>query len=137
VSMPSFFVLKLMSLAKRPIVIGLLLSILILFVGFSLWLERPSTICETNVARIKIGMSKKEVEEIFGCPPGDYRSISRITFEPLKHRGWPDEWLSDRLRVLVYYDREGNVAQVFPLRAQYRILNEKLSVWINQMLKQL
>jgi hypothetical protein len=82
--------------------------------GFVLW-PRPSATRE-NYDRIKAGMSRAEVEAIFG-PPGDYRTT--ITFHEMDRQdpfglGLPGEserdyWMTDEVRIRISFDSSGRV----------------------------
>lgn len=45
--------------------------------AFVLWLQ-PERISQENFDRIRVGMSRAEVEAILGGPPGDYRTVRTV-----------------------------------------------------------
>src|SRR5688572_18885031 len=42
--------------------------------------EKGSQITKTNAERLRKGMTQKEVEDILGCPPGDYVTREEVFF---------------------------------------------------------
>jgi hypothetical protein len=50
------------------------LAVLVAVGAFAAW-PRPDRVTRENCDRIRKGMSRAEVEAIFGGPPGDYRTV--------------------------------------------------------------
>jgi hypothetical protein len=88
---------------------------------------RPDRITRENLARIKEGMSRGEVEAILG-PPGDYssgpvdfagsgrsRPPDELVFTPGRREAFEDktwerfEWRNDRRIVWIYFEPSGKV----------------------------
>jgi hypothetical protein len=86
--------------------------------AFVAW-PRPDRITRENFDRIKVGMSRAEVEAILG-PPGDYRTGPVAVLQdtgtsdldtPYIPRGLRDcaLWLDDNAWVIFYFDEAGFV----------------------------
>lgn len=80
-----------------------------------IWLSGPGhQITEERFARIKAGMTEKEVESILGVPPGDYETKKRM---PLPTRDLfvptvPCEtkvWEGNGLIITIWFDAGGKV----------------------------
>jgi hypothetical protein len=86
---------------RKPVLAGLTFSLLLFGILVTLLLPpRASRVTRANYERIEEGMSRAEVEEILGGPPGDYRTrptrrrpvslkqISLLAEEPVEYRQW-------------------------------------------------
>jgi hypothetical protein len=79
-----------------------------------LWPAPPSRITRENYDRIRVGMSRVEVEAILGSP-GDYstREIAYLLEEPTPVEGWPigdnEEWCGDRASIDVAFTPTGTL----------------------------
>ncbi|MCI0638957.1 MAG: outer membrane protein assembly factor BamE [Gemmataceae bacterium] len=70
--------------------------LLIVAVFFVLWRRADHRINSDNFAKVQIGMTQSEVEEIFGCPPGDYDEV--ICLFPSKSNYYSEPWRSQQQR---------------------------------------
>jgi hypothetical protein len=59
---------------RKPVLAGVAFFLVLVGILVTLLLPRPSRVTRENSERIKEGMSRAEVEEILGGPPGDYRT---------------------------------------------------------------
>ncbi len=115
----------------------------------ALWLLWPRiAITPENGERIRLGMTRSEVEEILGGPPGDYAGPEAFAAagrcgDPMDARavirrwsGEPDErwqqWLSDDALVLVHLDAHGRVSatHVYSVSAYREPLLDRLRRWL-------
>jgi outer membrane protein assembly factor BamE (lipoprotein component of BamABCDE complex) len=82
---------------------------------------RPHRINQEGFDRITDGMTRQEVEEVLGRPPGDYtdrRDYPGEVHFPIT-LGWDDttsmyssdEWVSDQGRIVVYFDQAGMIRE--------------------------
>jgi hypothetical protein len=66
---------------------------------------------QEDCGRIKIGMTRAEVEHVLGGPPGDYRTGPSVP-PPLpygnRYMSW-DEWQGDGGFVFIQFDDDGRV----------------------------
>jgi hypothetical protein len=78
-------------------------------------LARGRLIDQEHCDRIKDGMSRAEVEDILGGPPGDFTTEAVVYFLPLRRFGcdgvWVASWNGNSGRVLVQFDGQGAVRQ--------------------------
>ena len=70
---------------------------------------------ENSFALIKSGMSQRDVENVFGCPPGDYSSggdyIPASQFERVSSKC--KVWIGNELAVEVFFDKSDRVIKTF------------------------
>jgi hypothetical protein len=94
-------------------------------VVLALWLaSKGHRICEESVDKIQLGMTPPEVEQILGCPPGDYSSSELLVkfgdYIPLEivrgiTRALSEEmhrielWAGDSGVVLIHFDKDNRV----------------------------
>jgi hypothetical protein len=64
---------------KKPLLAVVAVLLVLVGILLTLLLPRPSKVTRANFERIEVGMSKPEVEEILGGPPGDYRDRPTYT----------------------------------------------------------
>lgn len=126
-------------LRERPVLaLGLLAALLFLAgAGALLWLNTPRhRISRESFEKIQVGMTRAEVEEILGVPPGDYGpgntyallNQSRGATFPT---GWSTvAWKAGDMSVLVAYDLEGRVAWKKLGRALRRNFLSRLRRWL-------
>jgi hypothetical protein len=95
-----------------------LLAVALVLCGASLALVAPRH-CSVNRAacdRIKEGMTRAEVEQILGGPPGDYRTRpgpavpSTFVSAPARLFYCHEEWRGDGVALWVNFDDRGRVA---------------------------
>jgi hypothetical protein len=93
--------------------IGLLAVLLVLGGALlPLLFPRSSKVTRANFDRIEMGMSRAEVEALFGGPPGDYRTrpvtISRIsTWSTSISVLHAESWSGDEGDAVIYFDGGG------------------------------
>jgi hypothetical protein len=78
------------------------------FVMYRPSLSEALQINEANFNRIQEGMTKAELEEIFGCPPGNYGRRSVPVDMRFRHGDSPSEkweWCTDQVRVVVWVSK--------------------------------
>src|SRR6516162_11310223 len=72
-----------------------------------LWLTHANTaISNGSFHRIRLGMTKREVQEIIGVAPGDYATNSRVpmrTDEIPTSKGWTN-WIGNDAIICVHFD---------------------------------
>jgi hypothetical protein len=103
---------------RKWLILGAIAAVLF-FTGIVIALLLPrseSPVNSTNVARIQLGQSEAEVEEILGGPPGDYRRGSRsMTFDVALDAIPPNvlkRWRGDEGLALIQFDPDGRVIAV-------------------------
>src|SRR5262245_20352216 len=79
---------------------------------------------EKNIARMRVGMSLKEVEAIIGAPPGNYDGREVLYFfftmpTPYPPFSSPKEWTSHEGCLILLFDNSGQILkmdlhEVFP-----------------------
>jgi outer membrane protein assembly factor BamE (lipoprotein component of BamABCDE complex) len=81
-------------------------------------LPRPG-ITKGNYGRLKEGMTRQEVQDILGCPPGDYNGTVRdreYAYAFLSHAitlSSPKQefWIGERVAVMAEFDQQGKLFQ--------------------------
>jgi hypothetical protein len=94
-------------------------------------LASKELINEARFNMIKIGMTQKDVESIFGGPPGDYgrgRIIEGVHFPLLSTRpnNWRvEEWSGSDVKVTLYFSENGRLMRRFigPLAREKTTIN--------------
>jgi hypothetical protein len=84
---------------------------IVLLAGFlSVWrpAAKGSGINKANFDLIEEGMTQKEVEHIFGCPPGDYTNGEALCFRPL--------FSSDAIREEIWTGYDGDIDVEFSMK---------------------
>jgi hypothetical protein len=94
---------------------ALVVVVLVLVTG--LWFvvrPRPHRINEGGFDQITQGMTRQEVEEILGRPPGNYTDRREASFGGRRSAfTFPEDWLSDDGLILVTFDEEGRVVRKY------------------------
>jgi hypothetical protein len=124
------------------------LALALLLVGTVLPLVMPWH-CRVNRAtfeRLKVGMTRAQVEAILGGPPGDYQTrpsvppgefdLARVT--ELSEQVWPTErWAGDQGDISVRFTPGGVVADVqFTAVAPYSPSPLELALWRLERMKE-
>jgi hypothetical protein len=71
-------------------------------------LRRPVA-SKADCDRISIGMTRDQVEDVLGGPPGDYRTRDPITPDVGLYYVFWDKWKGDRGMILVEFDSDNRV----------------------------
>jgi hypothetical protein len=87
---------------------------LVLSVWLAAWLLQPRAahIDEAACDRIEVGMTRRQVEDILGGPPGFYAAGKLASFSdspPAPGEPAPEDWWGEGGRVSVTFDAEGHV----------------------------
>lgn len=127
-------------MGKRGLLsIALLVSIAVLgLLGVRLMTTPSHRIRPENIDRIRAGMTRQEVQELLGAPPG-FRARGKVA-SPITYSGpgasWRDGveewWTGDEAAVLVFFDAQGRALHHMPL-AVYpdgNSLLERLRRWL-------
>jgi hypothetical protein len=110
------------------------------------WLFWPRTaISDETAAKIKVGMTVAEVEEILGGPQGDYTTLLgglgeyRAPPNPPFEDVDDQEWIGDSGAVWVYFDRHGRVCACHFVEATHAplTLGERLGIWYRMLCRRL
>jgi len=83
----------------------LLLALIVPF-GRYLYFNRDPIRYE-NLEHLRLGMTKAEVEELIGCPPGDYRTGEVIQIKSGVLVAWTNSksiWSGDQAEIHVFWD---------------------------------
>jgi hypothetical protein len=63
--------------------------------------------------QIRCGMTEREVEEVLGCPPGNYARLgphpNPVDRPPEVSRGTGKVWVNDMIWIVVIFDNQGKV----------------------------
>jgi hypothetical protein len=96
-------------LALICIPVVLALAAIITAVALYITSPRRPMASQADCDRLQVGMTRAEVEQILGGPPGDYRTRDSITpYLQLQDGSW-DEWQGDGGMILVEFDEGGRV----------------------------
>jgi hypothetical protein len=85
--------------------------------------------------KLRVGMTQRDVEAIFGAPPGDYSSVPKADRPPAPEDRRPDlrreDWTTEEGGAVVYFGPDGRVADftlwVAPGRKMSNV--ERLRKW--------
>jgi hypothetical protein len=77
----------------------------------------PRRVNESGLAAVREGMTRHEVEDVLGGPPGDYTTRKAIVIRMWPghanaaiYSGWTwEEWISDEGWITLTFDRDGTV----------------------------
>ena len=127
---------------RRPLILCLAVLLVLGPAGFwwVRWLARPvHRITPENIDQIYVGMTRKEVEALFGVPPGTYArgKASLVIFhhnEPVEEwmLGPVDEWVGEEAAVMVYFNESGLVShhRRTAVATVEEAFHEKLRRWL-------
>jgi hypothetical protein len=123
-----------MSTRKKRVMLIATIAGVVAAMSAVLFMPRGDRINSHYCRKIKSGMTLAEVEEVLGCPPGDYRA------EPRKPDTWTPPvapgalWRGERLTIYVVLDGQNRVKgfstfHPLPLRSSwYRALQEWIAL---------
>jgi hypothetical protein len=97
---------------RRRLILVILVSVgLVLVLAISLWRSAPShNIDRENVLCVEVGMTEKDVEELFGVPAGNYnRTGNVLALSSGLPEGPVKVWVGDDLGIALWFDEEGRV----------------------------
>ena len=111
---------------RRLMWVGIVVCLALLACATAGLLTRPHPVNWENFERIRVGMTRAEVEEVVGCPAGYYATEPQPGFCGIVLAYWvlgweigdpaflfspdgPEEWASNSGRGLVWFDVEGQV----------------------------
>jgi hypothetical protein len=101
---------------RKAIIAASMAFALLLVAAVTLWLLAPRRVCPvtaTSTALVQRGMSRQEVAEILGGPPGDYRIGSRsLTVEiglDVPPPNTLQQWRGDEGLAFIEFDGDGRV----------------------------
>jgi hypothetical protein len=104
------------AMRKRGHLIGLATLLVVILVGLSFW-QGPGPINRYQYAKIQVGMSRAEVEEILGGPPGPYYTTGSTRWRrgpsshlPVTHGFCFNFWCGSDYEICVYFTKDGKVA---------------------------
>jgi hypothetical protein len=88
------------------------LAVTAIIVAIVLYITSPRRpmASQEDCGRIKIGMTRAEVEHVLGGPPGDYRTRDTIILYLHLRSGIWYEWQGDGGMILVEFDEDGRVS---------------------------
>jgi hypothetical protein len=89
---------------------------------FAFWLGTPgSKLRPQNLAAVRPGMTRQQVADLLGGPPGDFGSfpdgpvdsgdgsVRQLFAEPTARPVTAENWVDDRASITVFFDDEGRV----------------------------
>jgi len=94
---------------RKPLLAGVAVFLVLVGTLFPVLLPRPSPVTFTNYERISTGMTRAEVEQILGGPPGDYRTRPVLTLLPSGGGLRWAVWQGNEGTAEVSFDRSGSV----------------------------
>jgi hypothetical protein len=97
-----------------------------------LWLARRPGATRARLEQVKPGMSRDEVIEIVGGPPGNYSSRRRAPFTGIKYV-LHESWVFEDGLLLVRFDDAGNAIDAVVLDILYGrppTLTERIRRWL-------
>jgi hypothetical protein len=110
--MPPGLVKPFSRLRRRRVLV--LAGILLALVAVAVWLCSPKK-GDFDVAQfdqIRVGMTQPEVEDILGCPAGNYRRAAKVgsrVDSPSPEGMRVKTWMNDRIRIDLGFDSDGRV----------------------------
>jgi len=112
--MPGLESIEGFGMRTRRFMLGITALALLGIAGFFSWKrfkERGKDITWENYERIHDGMTRSQVEAIFGVPAGDYRTRDPepITFQTAGVEGTLRAWLGDEGYALIWFDESDEV----------------------------
>ncbi len=118
-------------MTKRPRMVWMVVLFLVLTAGFFDYsLRHSSDPFWKNVSRIKVGMTLQEVESLLGgaahktAPVGAGADLEIV---PGTNRAW---MYGKGNEVMVAFDTQGRVVEVFPLYRSQQGLFDRLRAWL-------
>jgi hypothetical protein len=93
----------------------------------------PHPVNQENFERIRVGMTRAEVEAILRCPPGDYATVEYIPEFCGFTLAGATRWISNDGEVRIWFDQHGRVerAHYFELIVRSRpSLLERIQAWL-------
>jgi len=87
---------------------GLAVAALAVAVGWTHEKPRP---CRKTFERVRVGMTRAEVEATVGGPPGDFSSADWVS-RPFRIPGGEAVWIYDEVELNVWYADDGRVSKV-------------------------
>jgi hypothetical protein len=104
-----------MSLRRRDCLLFAL--VLISATALTIWATRPPRVNPGRFARVEKGMTRPEVYQAVGGPPGDYGSGPVQTPPGGLRFSIYEEWLCDDAQLLVRFDLNNRVSDIAILEA--------------------
>src|SRR5262245_41044250 len=103
-------------MTRTRLILGLLAvvsGILPFLCALKLACSNPIHLNEPAFATIKNEMTREDVEEIFGRPPGDYSLFRDVSIWNMEKPYYPtefcSEWLADNVVIRIWFDKDGRV----------------------------
>jgi hypothetical protein len=131
---------------RRPSRSRLLLGGLLVLFGCAVlvaWLSLDrSRLRAQNLSAVRAGMTRQQVEDLLGGPPGDFGSfpdglidagdgsIQQLFAEPTTRPVTPASWTDDRHSITVFFDDEGRVVAAAKASAFRRLPRGGVVEWL-------
>jgi hypothetical protein len=115
---------------RRLLLVAVVSTAVVLVVGLTAWLLWPRTaITRENAARIQVGMTVAEVEEILGGPARD-ETPKRPLVVKIQNVHPDREWNSDQVSIWLHLDAEGRVRECRAIPVPPKAPLNRLRRWL-------
>jgi hypothetical protein len=137
---------------RRMIVVVAVVAVALAMVieGEQIFLEpAPSALRTTNFRQIKPGLTRKQVSELLGGPPGDYGknadgiiesgdgSVFQVFYVPNSRQAKMENWQDDVSNFFIFFDDEGHVIAASRSNYVRRYPNSRFLHQIRQIIRRL
>ena len=137
---------------RRMIVVVAVVAVALAMVieGEQIFLEpAPSALRTTNFRQIKPGLTRKQVSELLGGPPGDYGknadgmiesgdgSVFQVFYVPASRPVKMENWQDDLSNFFIFFDDEGHVIAASRSHYARRYPNSRFLQKMRQIIRRL